>query len=307
MTDESKRAKKLSSIRLPSAPGTERSLIKTAKFMKMPDESRALFSRVLYSPLISSNSALERENGSNSVRMGYVGIKDGRRSVARTTRGLIPRHMAKAPSRQLDTATVTVLPRPPRNKKPIRTRSGRERVCNMVEDVKLAQQKRIYDITECAKLSPALRSELCQARQTMFTGIDEKSLRNLILFPSKSSFLSKMYMHPIFNYSVLFEGGFQYLKRSCENPYHLEPAKPAEIDRSEFFTLSQTGITRVSQGESDFTTLEHFEHEYSLYDGIMKLQFFQRYRKWKNFTVWKKNIRYYKMNLAKRKLDENLL
>ena len=63
MTDESKRAKKLSSIRLPSAPGTERSLIKTAKFMKMPDESRALFSRVLYSPLISSNSALERENG----------------------------------------------------------------------------------------------------------------------------------------------------------------------------------------------------------------------------------------------------
>ena len=113
-------------------------------------------------------------------------------------------------------------------------------------------------------------------------------------------------MHPIFNYSVLFEGGFQYLKRSCENPYHLEPAKPAEIDRSEFFTLSQTGITRVSQGESDFTTLEHFEHEYSLYDGIMKLQFFQRYRKWKNFTVWKKNIRYYKMNLAKRKLDENL-
>ena len=306
MTDESKRAKKLSSIRLPSAPGTERSLIKTAKFMKMPDESRALFSRVLYSPLISSNSALERENGSNSVRMGYVGIKDGRRSVARTTRGLIPRHMAKAPSRQLDTATVTVLPRPPRNKKPIRTRSGRERVCNMVEDVKLAQQKRIYDITECAKLSPALRSELCQARQTMFTGIDEKSLRNLILFPSKSSFLSKMYMHPIFNYSVLFEGGFQYLKRSCENPYHLEPAKPAEIDRSEFFTLSQTGITRVSQGESDFTTLEHFEHEYSLYDGIMKLHFFQRYRKWKNFTVWKKNIRYYKMNLAKRKLDENL-
>ena len=104
---------------MPLAPGTEQSLIEAGKLLKMRHESRALYSRVLYSPLISSNSAQKKKYGSNSLPMGYVGSNDGRRSVARTTRGLIPRHMAKAPSEQLDTAPIAVLPRPPRNKKPI--------------------------------------------------------------------------------------------------------------------------------------------------------------------------------------------
>ena len=41
-----------------------------------------------------------------------------------------------------------------------------------------------------------------------------------------------------------------------------------------------------------------------MFDKIMKLEFFQRYRKWKNFTFWKKNVRRYKMDLAIKSLTE---
>ena len=74
----------------------------------------------------------------------------------------------------------------------------------------------------------------------------------------------------------------------------------------EFFTISKSGITYNYGKQTDFTTIEQFEREHAGFHKILKIRFFRRYRKWKNFTFWKKNVRNSKIQSAKRRLKKTL-
>lgn len=60
------------------------------------------------------------------------------------------------------------------------------------------------------------------------------------------------------------------------------------------------------RGSSDFTPLGLFEREYYLFNMVSQLSFFRKYRKWKTFSEWKRNIRAKKTAFCKRKLEESL-
>jgi hypothetical protein len=65
----------------------------------------------------------------------------------------------------------------------------------------------------------------------------------------------------------------------------------ANIEPGDYFTLSCSGITHFVGADSDFTPLEQWEREYALFHRMRRIPFFAKYRKWKTFTVWKKNVK----------------
>ena len=89
-------------------------------------------------------------------------------------------------------------------------------------------------------------------------------------------------------------GNFLYLrpKRGMDRTaYDLETCEHWETDPNDYYTMSKAGITHFVGNDSEFTSLEQWEREYSLFTLIRNIPFFAKYRSWKNFTVWKKNVR----------------
>ena len=69
-------------------------------------------------------------------------------------------------------------------------------------------------------------------------------------------------------------------------------------------TISSRGITHFVDGEGTFLTLDEWEREYTLYQKLRKIEFFSKYKIWKNFLLWKRLMRRekmkeYSMNLGK--------
>ena len=74
----------------------------------------------------------------------------------------------------------------------------------------------------------------------------------------------------------------------------------------EFFTLNKNGITYTFGKQTDFMTIEQYEIRAHRLSQIKNIRFFKIYRKWKNFTFWKKNVRNAKIQSAKKALNKNL-
>ena len=57
-------------------------------------------------------------------------------------------------------------------------------------------------------------------------------------------------------------------------------------------------------GDGTFKTLDEWEREYTLYQKLRQIDFFEKYKIWKNFLLWKRLMRRekmkeYSMNLGK--------
>jgi dynein axonemal heavy chain len=89
-------------------------------------------------------------------------------------------------------------------------------------------------------------------------------------------------------------------------PYQLQIVKHNQINESNYFTMSRSGVTQFCNSVTDFTSLEQWEREYFLYSKIMQIEFFRKYRAWKAFFVWKKLIRRSKNDKYRRKLEGSL-
>ena len=96
------------------------------------------------------------------------------------------------------------------------------------------------------------------------------------------------------------------LCRLAVRRYKLRLVEPSEIDASNYFTLSQKGITHFCGDDSEFTSIHQYEREYYLYNMVTSIPFFQKYRKWKTFVTWKKNVSAAMMNACKASLQQNL-
>ena len=59
----------------------------------------------------------------------------------------------------------------------------------------------------------------------------------------------------------------------------------------EYYTLSFRGISRFYHGEVQFVSLEEWERENYLFKKFSSIPFFNKYRKWKTFSLWMKKRR----------------
>eukprot|EP01135_Chromosphaera_perkinsii_P012097 Nk52_evm35s2579 gene=Nk52_evmTU35s2579 len=102
---------------------------------------------------------------------------------------------------------------------------------------------------------------------------------------------------------------FVYLDFSNDsqyNPYDLKIVPHSAIKSNNFFTLSSSGITKTTNGISEFTPLSKWEREHQLYQGLIKIPLIRKFRCWKAFSVWRKNVRAKKMKHCANRLTKNL-
>ncbi|KAJ8402442.1 hypothetical protein AAFF_G00369310 [Aldrovandia affinis] len=90
------------------------------------------------------------------------------------------------------------------------------------------------------------------------------------------------------------------------DPFSLTIVGYESINKEEYYTISQTGVTHIRNMESDFVSLERWEHEYQCHQRLQCIPIFARFRKWKAFRVWRTNVRTKSMTKCKQMLQQNL-
>ena len=88
--------------------------------------------------------------------------------------------------------------------------------------------------------------------------------------------------------------------------YDLEVVSQDEIDKDYYFTLSKEGVTIYKDRVSQFTPLEQWEREALMFNKISNIHFFQVYKRWKAFKVWRTGLRQGKMGESTESLNTNL-
>ena len=99
-----------------------------------------------------------------------------------------------------------------------------------------------------------------------------------------NSFLSNLALTPAQMANFIDDpGNFLYLSTRAGSggmAYDLSVVEHADIDPEDYYTLSCSGLTHFMGNASDFTPLERWEREYSLFNKMRSIGFFARYRKW---------------------------
>ncbi|XP_063073303.1 dynein axonemal heavy chain 6 [Engraulis encrasicolus] len=90
------------------------------------------------------------------------------------------------------------------------------------------------------------------------------------------------------------------------DPYSLKIVTYKSINKQDYYTISQHGVTYTCEGEVDFMPLSRWEYEYRCHRRLQRIPTFAHFRHWRSFSVWRKNVRYRKINLCKRALQEKL-
>uniref|UniRef100_H3GJS6 Dynein heavy chain linker domain-containing protein n=4 Tax=Phytophthora ramorum TaxID=164328 RepID=H3GJS6_PHYRM len=125
---------------------------------------------------------------------------------------------------------------------------------------------------------------------------------------TESSFTASLNLDP--RYLREFKSGnFLYLRKKKNSDlvmYALEVVEHFEVDRSDYYTMSMEGVTHFTTDHSEFWSLDKWETEYSRFMKMLAIPFFQKYKMWKNFNMWKQSVRTYKMRNAKKALNERL-
>nr|XP_015200901.1 PREDICTED: dynein heavy chain 6, axonemal [Lepisosteus oculatus] len=88
--------------------------------------------------------------------------------------------------------------------------------------------------------------------------------------------------------------------------YNLKIVSYENINKNDYYTISQQGVTHIVNGEVDFLALDRWEKEYMLHRQLLQIPAFVLFRKWKAFKVWRTNVRSKKINECKRALQEHL-
>ncbi|XP_075260085.1 dynein axonemal heavy chain 6-like isoform X4 [Convolutriloba macropyga] len=90
------------------------------------------------------------------------------------------------------------------------------------------------------------------------------------------------------------------------SPYYLKLVTHSNLREDDYSVISPQGITRVRDEEADFTEITRWQLEYQYYKKLVKIPTFALFRKWKAFSVWRKNVRAKKIVKSKKALEENL-
>ena len=82
---------------------------------------------------------------------------------------------------------------------------------------------------------------------------------------------------------------FWYLNRK-EDAYDFEFVTYQKRNPRQYLTISSRGVTYFTDGVTEFLSLDEWDREYNLYKRLKNIKFFNQYKKWKNFSLWK-NLR----------------
>uniref|UniRef100_A0A4W3JW30 Dynein axonemal heavy chain 6 n=1 Tax=Callorhinchus milii TaxID=7868 RepID=A0A4W3JW30_CALMI len=88
--------------------------------------------------------------------------------------------------------------------------------------------------------------------------------------------------------------------------YNLSVVTYEDINKNDYYTISHHGVMHMWDGDIEFIELDRWEQEYLYHKQLTLIPVFSRFRKWKAFTVWRKNVITMKINLCRKALQENL-
>ncbi|XP_060697694.1 dynein axonemal heavy chain 6 [Hemiscyllium ocellatum] len=106
--------------------------------------------------------------------------------------------------------------------------------------------------------------------------------------------------------------GFLYMNYSAPKYsikydfYNLSVVAYDDINQNDYYTISQRGVLHMNNEDIDFIELDRWEQEYLYHKQLIQIPVFALFRKWKAFTVWRKNVRSKKINNCRRALQDNL-
>ncbi|KAL8568337.1 Dynein heavy chain 6, axonemal [Nucella lapillus] len=109
------------------------------------------------------------------------------------------------------------------------------------------------------------------------------------------------------------KAGFLYLSPAVPKSsvhyhyYNLKVVGHEHLYKPDHCTLSAKGVMRMrNDDETEFITLDRWEQEVFYFEKLIKIPTFALFRKWKAFSVWRKNVRSHKIKSCKKSLNENL-
>ena len=129
------------------------------------------------------------------------------------------------------------------------------------------------------------------------------------LVPKNVSFLDSLDLTPQQMAAFIDDAGsFFYLTRrqKTSSAYDLKVCAWAQVDESDYFTVSCSGVTQFEKSDSEFTSLNVWEKEFKDYHAMAKINFFAQYRSWKTFQVWKKVVKRGKIKAAAKAIKDQL-
>ncbi|XP_012666455.1 dynein heavy chain 6, axonemal [Otolemur garnettii] len=106
--------------------------------------------------------------------------------------------------------------------------------------------------------------------------------------------------------------GFLYMipavpRSSIEyDTYNLKVVTYEKINKNDYYTISKKAVTHICNGDIEFIEIDRWEQEYLYHKELTKIPIFSLFRKWKAFTVWRKNVRSKKITGCRNSLQKNL-
>ncbi|XP_067106416.1 dynein axonemal heavy chain 6 [Osmerus mordax] len=88
--------------------------------------------------------------------------------------------------------------------------------------------------------------------------------------------------------------------------YNLKIVTYENINKQDYYIVSQQGVTSMCHGQVEFVPLERWQQEYQRHRCLLRIPTFVLFRKWKAFRVWRTNVRSKKFNKCKKSLRERL-
>eukprot|EP00449_Zooxanthella_nutricula_P039744 CAMPEP_0198604010 /NCGR_PEP_ID=MMETSP1462-20131121/152652_1 /TAXON_ID=1333877 /ORGANISM="Brandtodinium nutriculum, Strain RCC3387" /LENGTH=181 /DNA_ID=CAMNT_0044335791 /DNA_START=1 /DNA_END=543 /DNA_ORIENTATION=- len=71
-------------------------------------------------------------------------------------------------------------------------------------------------------------------------------------------------------------------------------------------TISIRGVTHYSNGELDYQDLSEWQRDQEMYRKIVQIPFFEKYARWKQFSVWKSAMRNQRVQKCSKTLNSHL-
>ncbi|KAI9224248.1 dynein heavy chain and region D6 of dynein motor-domain-containing protein [Blastocladiella britannica] len=75
------------------------------------------------------------------------------------------------------------------------------------------------------------------------------------------------------------------------NPYDLVVASYNEVNKTDFYTISAHAVTHYTKEATDVSVLADWIREHDAFKKIIQIPFFAKYRIWKSFSTWRRNVR----------------
>ncbi|XP_074253710.1 dynein axonemal heavy chain 6 isoform X1 [Saimiri boliviensis] len=106
--------------------------------------------------------------------------------------------------------------------------------------------------------------------------------------------------------------GFLYMipavsRSSIEyDTYNLKVVSYENIIKNDYYTISQKAVTHIYNDDIEYIEIDRWEQEYLYHRELAKIPIFSLFRKWKAFSVWRKNVRSKKITGCRKSLEKNL-